>query len=132
MNYRKIYESVLKDNAVFYDFVYNELHEQKNVNIISVEKRREYSQFDYESERTGTDKVKDDGEFSKFGWINCTLTEDDDGLYWESKSGKKGCLLIYGIKKVILEKGKITLFLQKTEGRGEEGKVIFITSQKYS
>ena len=91
-------ESVLAVNANFYDFVKNELHDISGIDIYSDEPLgSNYSCFDFGYE--GDDNFERTESDRRHIWKNCKLTMDDDGLYWESESGKNACLTIYAIVK---------------------------------
>jgi len=118
-------ESVLDDAAVFYDAVRTELHGRTGVDIWSDEPiGSNFSCFDYELK--GSD-WRDDKEIDRrFVWKECALTMDDDGLYWESREGKKGSLLIYGIRRIELMQGSVKVWTAPAHTSDQMAVVEFI------
>ena len=126
--FKRIYEKVLKDNAKFYDLVYNELHDVDNVQIFSSEPdiRDNFSCFDYSKE--GCDRKEDDHD-DRFRWDKCKLTMDDDGLYWKSKSGKNAALTIYSIVKAELKSNEVRIWVAPIDSSDQMAVVSFFTNK---
>jgi len=115
-------ESVLDDAAVFYDFVYTELHGRTGVGVYSDEPMgSNYSCFDYSHE--GCDAT--DEESWRFIWEGCKLTMAGDALYWESKKGKNAALSIYAIKRVEIQPKYIKVYVAPTDSCKDMGVVEF-------
>jgi hypothetical protein len=120
-------ESVLSDKASFYDMVRSELHDQTGVDIYSDEPLGSiFSCFDYSKE--GDDNNEQVEEDRRHFWKNCKLTMDDDGLYWESASGKHAALLCYAILKAELKPEHIKLWVCPADSSDEMGVVEFFTA----
>lgn len=118
-------ESVLTDNAAFYDTVRYELHDQTGIDIYSDEPLGSNSScFDYAGE--GDDNNEMTEEDRRYLWKNCKLTMDDDGLYWESASGKHGSLLCYAIVKAELRPKYVKLWIAPIDSSEEMGVVEFL------
>jgi len=130
--FSKLFESVLMDNAVFYDMVKAELHDAKGVQIYSDEPLRDnYSCLDYS--REGDDRDEDErgeGFDRRFRWDDCTLTMDDDGLYFKSASGKNGCVTIYAIMKAELKPNRVVIWVGPKDSSEEMAVVSFYTEEK--
>jgi hypothetical protein len=118
-------ESVLSDNASFYGLISEELHNKDGVNITSDEPLgSNVSCFSY-SDEDQDDDSKEDTEGNLHRWNKCHINMDDDGLYWESESGHKGCLLLYSIVKSELNPKHIKLWIAPIDGSDEMGVVEF-------
>lgn len=110
MKTNRLFEQILKDAASYYHFVHEELHGLKGIEVISQEiEPRGCSCLDYSG--TGDDSDPDDHCKGFFRWNDCELTMRGDGLYFESKSGKKGAITIYSICKVEAKPNEIRLWI---------------------
>jgi hypothetical protein len=119
-------ESVLSDNAKFYDLVRTELHGQTGIDVYSDEPLgSNTSCFDYSDEGDDSEMTEED---YRHYWKDCKLTMDDDGLYWESASGKHAALLCYAILKAEIKPKRIKLWVCPTDSSEEMGVVEFFTS----
>ena len=117
-------ESVLTSDARFYDFVKNELHDVSGIDIYSDEPLgSNYSCFDYNNE--GDDNFEKIESDRRYIWKNCKLTKDDDGLYWESESGKNASLLIYAIVKAEADPDHVRLWVAPINSCNQMGVVDF-------
>jgi len=128
MRRNKLFERII-DEASFYKFVSEELHGLKGVQVTSNEPDGgEFSCFDYshEGDDVGIGEYSDSPQTSGIHeWLDCELTMDDDGLYWESKSGKNACLLIYSITKTEAKPEYVDVWVAPINGSGDFGKVTF-------
>jgi hypothetical protein len=119
-------ESVLSDNSVFYDTVRTELHNQTGIDVYSDEPLgSNNSCFDYSNEGDDRDGTMESDR--RHFWRDCKLTMDDDGLYWESASGKHAALLCYAILKAELKQKHIKLWVAPIDSSEEMGVVEFFT-----
>jgi hypothetical protein len=124
-------ESALSDNAAFYDTVRSELHGQTGIDIYSDEPLgSNTSCFDYSHEGDDDDGTAE--EDRRYIWKNCKLTMDDDGLYWESASGKHGALLCYAIIKAELKPKHITLWIAPVDSSEGMSVIEFFKQQQES
>jgi hypothetical protein len=128
----KLFESVLDENQSFYSLVSEELHGQKDVEISSDEPNGSnvscfsYDHEDQEDDSFGEEDTEDDGMHR---WHGSKVTMDDDGLYWESESGHKGCLTLYCIVKAEFDPGHITLWVAPKDSGTDMGVVHFRKSK---
>jgi hypothetical protein len=128
----KLFENILDECGAFYDFVRNELHDAEGVEIYSDEPSgSRFSCFDFEYK--GDDMTFPDGRFinpddRRHGWHCCKITMDDDGLYWESATGKQACICIYAICKVEAKPGVIIVNVAPTDTSDDDGVVYFYKS----
>jgi hypothetical protein len=129
INFRKIHESVLDDKASFYTMVAHELNNIDYVTVYSTEPQRgKYSCFDYSDEGCDSDTEEEtEKDDDRFCWKDCHIQMDDDGLYWESKSGKNACLLCYCIVKAELMPNHVKLWIAPKDSGTEMGIVDFYT-----
>jgi hypothetical protein len=122
-------ESVLSDNASFYDAIRSELHDQAGVNVYSDEPiGSNFSCFDYNDEGDDRDlrSSTQEGDYRHY-WKDCKLVMDDDGLYWESVNGKHAALLCYAILKAELKPKHVKLWVGPIDSSEEMGVVDFFT-----
>ena len=118
-------ESVLGKPAHFYDTLRSELHGVTGVDITSIEPTKSgFSCFDH-SYKEGSDWAVADGPDTRYIWKECSLVVDDDGLHWKSRSGKKGKLLIYAIRRVELERKYIKIWVEPLGSCDQMGSVEF-------
>jgi len=125
----KLFESVMKDAATFYDMVQNELHGLKDVQVYSDEPFGDsVSCFDFNGD--GDDQTDEErSSLNMFKWDHCELTMDDDGLYWKSRSGITCSLLIYTVVKAVLKPNHIRLWIAPKDSSEDMGVVDFYTKE---
>ena len=119
-------EGILDSNSVFYNFAFNELHNKDHITIYSDEPLgSNFSCFDFKNE--GDDRDKRYESDRRFHWKDCKLTFDDDGVYWKSKSGKSGALLVYCIVKIEAKPKHIKIWLSPKDSGEDMGVIDFIS-----